>query len=56
MLGSRADKPLHGGMLALEMGCGKTLCVIAAHALSQHLLPDEPVMHTQHSEDDLKLW
>jgi hypothetical protein len=27
-------------MLALEMGLGKTLCVIAAHALEQHLVPE----------------
>ena len=53
---SRAEKPLHGGMLAHEMGVGKTLCAIAAHALTQHLLPDEPVMHTQHSDDDMKQW
>jgi hypothetical protein len=40
-------------MLALEMGLGKTLCVIAAHALEQHTL-DDPVMHTALSDAELK--
>ena len=37
-------------MLALDMGMGKTLCVVAAHALEQHTLPDAPTMHTEHSK------
>ena len=37
-------------MLALDMGMGKTLCVVAAHALEQHTLPEQPTMHTAHSK------
>jgi hypothetical protein len=31
------------------MGLGKTLVVLAAHALEQHTLPEEAEMHTEHS-------
>ena len=41
-------------MLALDMGMGKTLCMTVAHALQQDTLPDQPTMHTQHSDDDLE--
>ena len=37
-------------MLALDMGMGKTLCVVAAHALEQHTLPEQPTMHTAHTK------
>jgi hypothetical protein len=51
---SVAERKPKGGMLALEMGLGKTLCIIAAHALEQHLLPDTPEMHTEHTEEALE--
>lgn len=45
-------------MLAFEMGLGKTLCVIAAHALEQHNVPEtqertqltEAQLETEHVE------
>ena len=41
-------------MLALEMGTGKTLCAITPHILEQHTLPDQPAMHTKHTEAQLE--
>ena len=48
-----ADKP-KGGMLALDMGLGKTLCVIAMHALDQHLVPEHAERMTDHTDDALE--
>jgi hypothetical protein len=49
----RAGKAAKGGLLALEMGMGKTLVMIAAHALQQHKLPEAPIMHTQYTDEEL---
>lgn len=43
-----------GGLLGLEMGMGKTLVMIAAHALEQHTLPEKPAMHTQWTAAELR--
>lgn len=32
---------------------GKTLVMIAAHALEQHTLPEKPVMHTEWAAEEL---
>lgn len=40
-------------MLAFEMGLGKTLCVIAAHALEQHTVP-EAQEETELTEEQLE--
>lgn len=33
---------------------GKTLVMIAAHALEQHTLPEKPVMHTEWTDAELR--
>eukprot|EP00892_Ulva_mutabilis_P006645 jgi/Ulvmu1/4352/UM002_0077.1 len=44
-----------GGMLALDMGMGKTPVMLAAHSLEQHLIPLEPERHTHWTDAELKL-